>query len=277
MAGNSLNQFYQQSQDWQDQATLMPVLFIGHGAPLYTLDENPYNTAWKNIASNIPRPKAIVCVSAHWLTRGTLVTAMEAPRTIHDFGRMDERLFDIQYNAPGSPDLANLISEELTKFHVEEDHQWGFDHGSWTVIRHMYPEADIPLLQLSIDYYKGGAYLYDLAKELYFLRKKGVLVICSGNIVHNLRVLKFPEESTYDWAIEADEIMKDLIKKGDHQQLINYNKLGKAVKLSIPTPDHYFPLLFALGLQHKNDALSFPTEGITYGSTSMTSVLLNPV
>ena len=220
----------------------------------------------------MPQPKAIVCISAHWLTRGTFVTAMPQPRTIHDFGRMDDRLFDIQYTAPGDPELANEISKTLTAHHVKADHQWGFDHGCWCVARCMYPEAQIPMIQLSIDYDKGGDYLYELGKELQFLREKGILILCSGNIVHNLRRLQFPESSTTDWAIEFDQQSKELIEKGDHQSLIQYEKLGKAAQLSIPTPDHYYPLLFGLALQRTTDQVTFPIDGIAYGSTSMRSV-----
>ena len=274
MAGGSIKAFVDESRTWKSGEGLMPVLFIGHGAPLYTLDDNPYSRAWRKIASEIPRPKAIVCISAHWLTRGSFVTAMPEPRTIHDFGRMDDRLFEIEYKAPGSPELAEEIARELTTLHVEEDHQWGLDHGCWCVARCMYPEADIPVLQFSIDYYKGGQYLYELGQHLSFLREKGVLILCSGNIVHNLRLLKFPEPSTYDWAIEADALITELIEKGDHQSLIDYQKLGSAAQLSIPTPDHYYPLLYALGLQRKTDKVSFPVDGIAYGSTSMRSVLM---
>lgn len=271
----SLDTFVQHAKDWDYSEMIMPVLFIGHGAPLYTLDDNKYTRAWKDISDKLPKPKAIVCISAHWLTQGTRVTAMKAPKTIHDFGRMDDRLFDIQYPAPGDPALADEISKQLMDFHVEEDHEWGFDHGCWCVARIMYPEADVPILQFSIDYHKPAEYHYQLGKALSFLREKGVLVFCSGNIVHNLRVLKFPEPSTYDWAIECDEQMRDLMIDRNHQAMVDYKNLGQAARLSIPTPDHYYPLLYALGLQTDKDELSFPVEGIAYGSTSMRSVLLN--
>lgn len=277
MAGGTIQSFVSESKFWKNGDATMPVLFIGHGAPLYTLDDNKYSRAWKKIAEEIPMPKAIVCISAHWLTKGSFVTAMEKPKTIHDFGRIDDRLFDIEYTAPGSPELANEIAKTLTDLHVEEDHRWGFDHGCWCVARCMYPNADIPMLQFSIDYYKGASHQYEVAKQLSFLRKKGVLVLCSGNIVHNLGQLKFPENSTYDWAIEFDEISKKLIEKGDHQSLINYQQLGQAATLSIPTPDHYYPLLYALGLQSDKDKVSFPIDGISYGSTSMRSVLISEI
>ena len=275
MAGQSMNTFVNESKNWKNGEAVMPVLFIGHGAPLYTLDDNKYSRAWKKIAESIPTPKAIVCISAHWLTQGSFVTAMQNPRTIHDFGRIDDRLFDIEYKAPGSPELAHEIAKTLTDLHVEEDHRWGFDHGCWCVARCMYPEANIPMLQFSIDYHKGAQYQYDLAQHLVFLRKKGVLILCSGNIVHNLGQLKFPENSTYDWAIEFDAVSQKLIENRDHQSLVHYQKLGAAAQLAIPTPDHYYPLLYALGLQSPKDTVSFPVDGISYGSTSMRSVLLN--
>lgn len=275
MAGQGVNTFVNESKNWKNGEAIMPVLFVGHGAPLYTLDDNKYSRAWKKIAESIPTPTAIVCISAHWLTKGSFVTAMQSPRTIHDFGRIDDRLFEIEYHAPGDPALANEIAKTLTHLHVEEDHRWGFDHGCWCVARCMYPEANIPMLQFSIDYHKGAQHQYDLAQHLSFLRKKGVLILCSGNIVHNLSQLKFPENSTYDWAVEFDAVSQILIENCDHQSLIHYQKLGAAARQSIPTPDHYYPLLYALGLQSEKDSVTFPVQGISYGSTSMRSVLLS--
>lgn len=266
--------FVQRAKHWKSGAHRMPVLFVGHGAPLYTLDDNKYTRAWRKIAEDLPTPTAVVCISAHWLTHGHHVTAMSAPRTIHDFGRMDDRLFDIEYNAPGDPSLAKEITEKMNTLHVEEDHQWGLDHGCWCVARAMYPDADIPFLQFSINYDRDGQYQFDVAKELEFLREKGVLILCSGNIVHNLRKLSWNEPDYFDWTEEADTLMSELMVKGDFQSLINYRKLGSAVDLAIPTPDHYFPLLTALGMKGKNDQISFPVEGLSYGGTSMRSVLI---
>lgn len=277
MRHEKLRTFAQQAATWEDTGYTMPVLFIGHGAPLYTLDENVYNRAWLKLAQDLPRPKAVVCISAHWLTRGTYVTAMPTPRTIHDFGRMDDRLFQISYDAPGAPELATQICETLSHLHVQEDHHWGYDHGCWCVLRCMYPEADVPILQFSIDYHQKAEHHYALGQALAFLRKKGVLILCSGNLVHNLGKLKFPEHSAYDWAIEADTVFKTQLEKGDHPSLLHYEKLGRAVQLAVPTPDHYFPMLYALGLQGKKDQLSFPVEGMSYGSTSMRSVLLQDI
>ena len=277
MAGSTIQAFAGEAKEWKSGEAIMPVLFIGHGAPLYTLGDNKYSRAWRKIAANLPVPRAVVCISAHWLTKGSFVTAMQSPRTIHDFGRIDDRLFQIQYQAPGNPALAEEITRQLAHLHVEEDHEWGFDHGCWCVARCMFPNANIPILQFSIDYHKGAQYQYELAKDLAFLRKKGILILCSGNIVHNLGQLKFPENSTYDWAIEFDEQSKTLIRKGDHQSLIHYQNLGQAARLSIPTPDHYYPLLYALGLQSDKDEVTFPVEGMSYGSTSMRSVMINQV
>jgi len=274
MAGTSIKVLADRFKDQPNGEAIMPVLFVGHGAPLYTLEENKYSLAWQAIAKKMPRPKAIVCISAHWLTRGTYVTAMPKPKTIHDFGGMDDRLYDIQYSAPGAPALATDIAKQLQDIHIGLDHEWGFDHGCWCVARWMYPKADIPMIQMSIDYPRGGAYLYDLAQQLAYLREKGVLVLCSGNIVHNLRRIRWDEPYAFDWAIEFDETSKQLIEKGDHASLIHYQKLGTAAELSIPTPDHYYPLLFALALQREKDQVQFPVDGIAYGSTSMRSVLL---
>ncbi|MEZ4911583.1 MAG: 4,5-DOPA dioxygenase extradiol [Saprospiraceae bacterium] len=276
MAGFGLNSLKKLSESLEEQDILMPVLFIGHGAPLYALDDNKYSMAWLKIGQTIPKPKAVVSVSAHWLTPGkTLVTAAPKPKTIHDFGRIDDRLFEMQYPALGDPELAKEISTQVTAVPIHLDHDWGYDHGTWCVLHHMFPNADIPVIQLSIDYAKDGQYHLALAKELQFLRKKGVLIMGSGNIVHNLSQLKFPENSTYDWAIEFDQTAKNLIDKRDFGSLANYQKLGKEAQLSIPTPDHYFPLLYTLGLANEKESISYPIDGISYGSTSMRSVLIS--
>ncbi len=274
-AMNNLNAFTNTVSNWKDTDATMPVIFIGHGAPLYALDDNKYSNAWKKIGQTVPKPKAILSISAHWLTPGkTLITAASKPPTIHDFGRIDDRLFEMQYPAPGDPTLAQEIAQNISKVAVGLDHDWGFDHGTWCVLHHMFPKADIPVLQFSIDYNQGADYHFELASQLTFLRKKGILILCSGNIVHNLSQLKFPESADYDWAIEFDETAKQLMDKGDFKSLLEYEKLGKAAKLSIPTPDHYFPLIYALGLKSEKDTISYPIEGISYGSTSMRSVLI---
>ncbi len=259
-----------------DDDLKMPALFIGHGAPTYVLGENKYNKAWKEIGKKIPTPKAVVCISAHWLTRGkTMVTAMPKPRTIHDFGGFPQAMYDMQYPAPGDETLAKEISNTIQNPHIELDHQWGFDHGTWTVLYHMFPNADIPVLQMSIDYNRDAQYHFDLAQQLQFLRKQGVLIVGSGNIVHNLSKLIFDEQEKFDWAIEFDETSKNLMEKGDFKSLINYQSLGNEALLSIPTPDHYFPLMYTLGLKTEKDQISFPVEGVSFGSTSMRAVLIS--
>lgn len=262
-----------------DTGELMPAIFIGHGSPTNGIEDNDFSNAWKKLGRELKPPKAIICVSAHWLTRGTFVTATSKPKTIHDFGGFQQELYDVQYSAPGSPELAKETVEVMKPALVGEDHEWGLDHGSWTVLRHMYPKADIPVLQLSIDYYKPGIYHYELAKQLAALRKKGVLIIGSGNMVHNLRMVAFDKlnesEYGYDWAHEMNHTFKDLITKGDHRALADWEKLGPSAKLAIPTPDHYYPMLYILGLQQKNEQPSFFNDRAVGGSLTMTSVLIS--
>ena len=254
----------------------MPVLFLGHGSPMNAIEENQFVQGFRNISKEIPIPNAILCISAHWFTNGTFVTAMEMPKTIHDFGGFPPELFAVQYPAKGSPELAKATSELLLPEIVHEDHSWGLDHGAWSVIRHLYPKADIPVIQLSIDYTKPAQYHFDLAKKLQKLRENGVLIIGSGNIVHNLRMVDFRNINTigygYDWAIEAREKTNNWLLDGDFQQLIDYQKQGNALQLAIPTPDHYLPLLYTLGLKEKSENLSLFNNELIAGSLSMTSV-----
>lgn len=228
------------------------------------------------MAKKIPLPKAVLMVSAHWFTKGTKITAMEFPETIHDFGGFPKALFDVQYPAPGNPALAKETAVLLHSAQVQLDHDWGLDHGAWTIIRHMYPEANIPVLQLSIDYTKGPQYHYDLAKELNGLRRKGVLIIGSGNMVHNLRMVAWDKLNdtgfAYDWTRQINEKFKELILSGDHQPLINYSTLGKEAMLAIPTPEHYLPLMYSLGLKGAKDSVSFFNDKAVGGSLTMTSV-----
>jgi 4,5-DOPA dioxygenase extradiol len=259
----------------EESETMMPVIFIGHGSPMNGIEDNEFSRYWKKLASEIERPKAVLCISAHWLTRGTFITAMEHPQTIHDFGGFPQALFDVQYPAPGDPKLAEETSGLITSTKVELDHEWGLDHGTWTIVRHMYPEADIPVLQFSIDFNKPAQYHYDLAKELMALRKKGVLILGSGNMVHNLRMVawdKIDQTYGFDWAIEMNEIFKEKINSGDHKALIDYEKLNKAALLAIPTPDHYYPLLYTLGLKQENDEVNIFNDKPMAGSLTMTSV-----
>ncbi len=259
-----------------EQEQLMPVLFIGHGSPMNGIEDTAFSRRWKQMAKEIPTPKAVLVVSAHWFTKGTQITAMDFPKTIHDFGGFPKELFAVQYPAPGNPLLAKETVSLLQSAKVELDHDWGLDHGTWTVVRHMYPEARIPVLQLSIDYAKGPQYHYDLAKELYALRKKGVLIIGSGNMVHNLRMVAWDKMNEngygYDWALQMNERFKQLISTGDHKPLIHYESLGREAMLAIPTPEHYLPLLYTLGLKGNKEPVSFFNDKAVAGSLTMTSV-----
>lgn len=273
---NTLRDFKNFSATLPLQDILMPVLFIGHGSPMNGIEDNEFSNRWKSMAKEIPTPKAVIVISAHWFTKGTSITAMDFPKTIHDFGGFPEALFQIQYPAPGDPQLAKSTASMIHGTHVELDHDWGLDHGTWTIIRHMYPEANIPVLQLSIDYTKDPAFHYTLAKELYDLRKRGVLMIGSGNMVHNLRMVAWDKLDGpaygYDWALQMNQTFKDLILNRDHQPLVHYNTLGREALLAIPTPEHYLPLLYALGLQGKTDNISFFNDKPVGGSLTMTSV-----
>lgn len=262
--------------DLKEQEHLMPVLFVGHGSPMNGIEDNEFNQRWAKMAKEIATPTAVLVVSAHWFSKGTKITAMDFPKTIHDFGGFPQALFDVQYNAPGSPEIAMETASLIHSAQVELDHDWGLDHGTWTVVRHMYPDAKIPVLQLSIDYTKGPAYHYDLAKELYALRKKGVLIIGSGNMVHNLRMVAWDRMNEpgygYDWALQMNSRFKELIAGGDYRPLINYENLGSEAKLAIPTPEHYLPLLYTLGLKGNHDKVTFFNDKAVAGSLTMTSV-----
>jgi 4,5-DOPA dioxygenase extradiol len=264
------------ADDLKEQESNMPLLFVGHGSPMNGIEDNEFSRRWRQMGKEIPQPKAVLCISAHWLTNGTAVTAMQHPPTIHDFGGFPQELFDVQYPAPGDPVLAQETAQLIQKTKVGLDHDWGLDHGTWSVVRQMYPEANIPVLQLSIDYHKPAQYHYDLAKEISGLRKKGMLIIGSGNMVHNLRMVEWnknhEEAFGFDWALEMNEKFKKAILEDDHRSLINYQDYGTAGKNAIPTPDHYFPLIYIMGLKEKNDAVSFFNDKAVMGSLTMTSV-----
>lgn len=259
----------------------MPVLFIGHGNPMNALNDNEFVTGWKTMAKNLPKPKAILCISAHWETNGTFVTAMKSPRTIHDFGGFPNELFETKYPAPGSPEFALETKNTIKKTTVGLDEKWGLDHGTWSILKPMFPNADIPVFQLSLDYNQPPQYHYELAKELASLRKKGVLIIGSGNMVHNLGMVKansmaeIDKEYGFDWALEMNNIFKTKIIAQDHRALINYESLSKSAKLAIPTREHYLPLLYTLALQEKNETPQFFNDKAIAGSLTMTSVLLS--
>ncbi|POS01137.1 4,5-DOPA dioxygenase extradiol [Flavobacterium croceum DSM 17960] len=273
---SGLEPLFSLSKSLKEEDYTLPAYFIGHGSPMNGIENNVFSQSWAQIGKEYPTPNAVLVVSAHWLTRGTYITAMEHPKTIHDFGGFPQKLFDVQYPAPGNPSLALDTTKLVTSTKVELDHEWGLDHGVWTVVRHMYPDANIPVLQLSIDYGKPAQFHYDLGKELLALRKKGVLVIGSGNMVHNLGAVAWDKlnepEYGYDWAIEMNTVFKDKISKGDVKSLIEYTKLHKASSLAIPTPDHYFPLLYTLGLQAQKDTITFFNDKAVGGSLTMTSV-----
>ncbi len=272
----SLTGFKRFTDDLGEQEEKMPVLFIGHGSPMNGIENNEFSLQWEQTAKELPAPTAVLVVSAHWLTNGTHITAMDHPKTIHDFGGFPQELFDVQYPAPGNSLLAAETKELIHSTNVGLNHDWGLDHGAWTVVRRMYPDAKIPVLQLSIDYSKPASYHYALAKELAALRKKGVLIIGSGNMVHNLGMVAWDKLDQpgygYDWAIEMHELFKKKITEGDHQALINYETLSKSAKLAIPTPDHYYPLMYTLGLQEKNEEPVFFNDKLVAGSLNMTSV-----
>jgi 4,5-DOPA dioxygenase extradiol len=254
----------------------MPALFLGHGSPMNAIEQNEFTKGWTDAGKTLPKPNAVLCISAHWETNGTYVTAMEKPKTIHDFGGFPQQLFDVQYPAPGSPAVAAETKNTITKTTVGLDDQWGLDHGCWSVLKHLYPDADVQVLQMSLDYKQSPQYHYELAKELAALRKKGVLIIGSGNMVHNLGMVawdKLKEPGfAYDWATEASEKMKQSITGGDYSPLINYKAQGKAFQLAIPTPEHYLPLLYVLALKGENEKTTIFNDKAMGGSLTMTSV-----
>jgi 4,5-DOPA dioxygenase extradiol len=252
---------------------IMPVLFIGHGSPMNAIERNEYSSSWAELGKTIPTPKAILCISAHWLTNGTKVTAMEQPKTIHDFGGFPDELFAQHYPAKGSPELAKATQQLVTSTTVQSDYEWGLDHGTWSILLPMFPKATIPVFQLSIDYSKPPQYHYDLAKELGELRKKGVLIIGSGNIVHNLRMVS-PDRKIFDWATEFDEKIKTFMNDRNHQAIIHYDQLGSIARLAVPTNDHFLPLLYSLALQTKNESLNYFNETCEMGSISMRSLII---
>ncbi len=273
---SSIAAFNAFTQSLGEQETRMPVLFIGHGSPMNGIQHNAFSAYWQQLGKELPVPKAVLVISAHWLTRGTHVTAMSAPRTIHDFGGFPDALYQVQYPAPGHPGLAKETQELVKSTDIGLDHDWGLDHGAWTVVKWMYPQANIPVLQLSIDYAKPAEYHYNLSRELTALRKKGVLIIGSGNMVHNLRMIAWDKFDVpnygYDWAIEMHELLKSKILDRDDKALIRYETLSPSAKLAIPTPDHYYPLMYTLGLRDQKDEISFFNDQLVAGSLNMTSV-----
>lgn len=257
----------------------MPALFLGHGNPMNAIEENQFVDGFRDVAKLLPKPVAILCISAHWYIDGTKLTAMEMPRTIHDFAGFPQALFDVQYPAKGSPELAKLTQEIIKPTIAELDEKWGLDHGAWSVIKHLYPKADISVIQMSIDYTKSAQQHYELAQKISILRNKGILIIGSGNIIHNLGLVDwqnfYKDNYGYDWAIEAHETINKYLLKGDYQPIINFEKQSQAINLAIPTPDHYLPLIYTLGLQQKGETISLFNDKLVAGSLSMTSLKIS--
>jgi len=259
----------------------MPVLFIGHGSPMNAIEENEFVNNWRTLGRTLPRPNAILVISAHWETRGTMVTAMEKPKTIHDFGGFPKALFEVEYPAPGNPELAHEVKSIVKTTDILLDEKWGLDHGAWSIINRFYPNADIPVIQMSLNYYQTPRYHYELAKELASLRRKGVLIVGSGNMVHNLRMVAWDKLNDdtygYDWAIEANEKMKTFILNNDHQSMINFSMQGKAFDLAIPSPEHFIPSLYALALKEENEKITLFNDKTIAGSLTMTSFKIEKV
>lgn len=264
----------------QSNTARMPALFLGHGSPMNAIEQNEFTQSWTRITQGLLRPTAIVCISAHWETRGTYVTANEWPKTIHDFYGFPKELYTEVYPAPGLPSLAEEIVNREKQVIIEKSHDWGLDHGTWSLLKYIYPKADIPVIQISIDHYKDPRWHYELGKELSFLRSKGVLVIGSGNMVHNLRMIKVSEEGFnaeygYEWAFELNNIFKKKIADNDYDSLIEYESLHKDAIQAIPTPEHYIPLLYILGMRDKNENVNIFNDKVIAGSLSMTSFMIN--
>jgi 4,5-DOPA dioxygenase extradiol len=253
---------------------LTPAIFFGHGNPMNAVLQNTYTEAWSNLGRTIPRPKAILCISAHWFVPQTGVTVTTAPKTIHDFGGFPRELYQVRYPAPGDPDLARRVQALLRPLPVALDESWGLDHGAWSVLCHVYPQADIPVVELSIDETQPPGYHYELGARLAPLREEGVLIVGSGNLVHNLHAYAWGRHNVepFDWAVKFEQQTRELLLAGEHAPLVNYERLGREALLSIPTPDHYLPLLYVIASRQPGEAASFPVEGVDGGSISMLAV-----
>ena len=255
-------------------ANIMPAIFFGHGNPMNAVLNNSYTEAWRRIGAEVPKPKAILSISAHWFVSETGVTIATAPKTIHDFGGFPRELYQVQYPALGDPQLARRVQKLLAPLEVKLDNSWGLDHGTWSVLRHVYPDADVPVVQLSIDENKPASFHFEIGKKLALLRDEGVLIVGSGNLVHNLHAYAWGRHmpDPYDWALRFENEAKDMILAGEFKPLVDYEKLGKDAELSVPTPDHYLPLLYVIGARQQGDIIRFPVEGIDGGSISMLTV-----
>lgn len=255
-------------------ARTLPAVFVGHGNPMNALADNAYTRAWRLIGEQTPAPKAILSISAHWFVPQTGVTVATAPRTIHDFGGFPPELYRVQYPAPGDPDLARRVQAMLAPLPVALDNSWGLDHGTWSVLKHVYPDAGVPVVQLSIDESRPPSFHFEIGRKLAPLRDEGVLILGSGNVVHNLRAYAWGREmpDPYDWAIRFEQEARQMMLAGEYKPLLDYEKLGRDALLSIPTPDHYLPLLYVLGAQQAGEPIAFPIEGVEGGSISMLAV-----
>lgn len=259
-----------------DEARRMPAVFFGHGSPMIAIEPSRYAEAWRAIGVALPRPKAILCVSAHWYTRGTGVTAMERPRTIHDFYGFPQALFDVRYPAPGDPALARRVRDLLAPVEVRLDEDWGLDHGTWSVLLHAYPHADVPVVQLAIEGTQPARFHYELGRRLAPLREEGVLIAGSGNVVHNLGAMRRgPSARPYEWAVRFEDRVRERLASRDHATLIGYESLGQDAQLSIPTPEHYLPLLYCIAAQQDGESAEVAIDGIELGSISMLSVVIH--
>lgn len=254
----------------------MPVVFFGHGNPMNAVQSNAWSQAWAAVGQRLPRPRAVLAVSAHWYLPGTAATAMAAPRTIHDFGGFPRELFEVSYPAPGDPSLVDRLGTLLALLPVRADRSWGLDHGTWSVLRHVFPSADVPVVQLSIDETQAPAFHYELGRRLAPLRDEGILLVGSGNVVHNLHTYAWGRHPVqpFDWATRFETTVRDLVLQGDHRPLVDYASLGSDAELSVPTPEHYLPLLYVLGASGEGDTVDFPTDGMDGGSISMLSIQL---
>lgn len=258
----------------RNDTSRMPVIFLGHGNPMNAIAQNAYTTGWRRIGESIPKPRAVLAISAHWYIPSTAVTAMDRPRTIHDFGGFPGALYEIQYPAPGDRKLALRAQELLKPIDVRLDGDWGLDHGAWSVLTHVFPQADIPIVELSIDMTKPALFHFEAAKRLAPLRDEQVLIMGSGNLVHNLRTYAWDQRTVepFDWAARFEQRVKKLLLSGDYGPLADYQTMGPDAALSVPTPDHYLPLLYVIALRGEGEDLSFPVEGIEGGSVSMLAV-----
>ena len=252
----------------------MPAIFFGHGNPMNALQRNQWTEGWANLGSSLPRPRGVLCISAHWYLPATLVTAMSAPRTIHDFGGFPRELYQVRYPAPGDAELARRVQELLAPLPVDLDNSWGLDHGTWSVLVHVYPEANVPVVQLSIDETQPASFHFDLGRRLAPLRDEEILIAGSGNLVHNLHTYAWGTHTPepYDWAVRFETLARELMTSGNFEPLIDYESLGRDALLAIPTPDHYLPLLYVLGARHEDEAITFPVQGVDGGSVSMLAV-----